>query len=181
MSSALDLRGVALATSRLSLRSFTAADAVDSFQAATPTLTRFMAWDPSPSLSAFAEVWGAWLPKMAAGTDLALVVRLTSTREFLGMVGLHQIGSAEPQIGIWIKEAAHGLGYGREAVPATIAWASQRMGAAGFIYPVAVKNAASRHLVESLGGALVGARELRKPSGVVLEEVVYKIPAKGQR
>jgi hypothetical protein len=55
------------------------------------------------------------------------------------------------------------------------------MGAAGFIYPVAVKNAASRHLVESLGGALVGARELRKPSGVVLEEVVYKILAKGQR
>jgi len=75
MFSALDLRGVALATSRLSLRSFTAADAVDSFQAATPTLTRFMAWDPSPSLSAFAEVWGAWLPKMApSGVVLEEVV-----------------------------------------------------------------------------------------------------------
>ena len=112
---------------------------------------------------------------MTAGTDLALVVRLASTGDFLGMVGLHHIGSPEPEIGIWIKEAAQGAGYGREAVAATIAWASQRIGAAAFIYPVAIENRPSRRLAERLGGSLVGTRELRKPSGV-LEEVVYRIP-----
>lgn len=180
MSQALDLRSIALTTSRLSVRSFTAADAADSFAAATPPLTRFMPWDPSPSLSAFAEVWRTWLPKMAAGTDLALVVRLRSTREFLGMAGLHCIDSGQPEIGIWIKEAAHGLGYGCEAVAAIIAWASERIGVAGFIYPVAVANAGSRRLAERLGGALVGTRELRKPSGVMLEAVVYRIPPTSQ-
>ena len=53
------------------------------------------------------------------------------------------------------------------------------MGAAGFIYPVAVANGPSRRLAESFGGALVGRRELRKPSGVLLDEVVYRIPAPG--
>jgi RimJ/RimL family protein N-acetyltransferase len=176
MPAASDLRALALTTARLSLRSFTAADAVDSFAAATPTLTRFMGWDPSPSLSTFADVWREWLPQMAAGTDLALVVRLASTGDFLGMVGLHHIGSPEPEIGIWIKEAAHGAGYGREAVAATIAWASQRIAAAAFTYPVAIENHSSRRLAERLGGRPIGTRELRKPSGVILEEVVYRIP-----
>jgi RimJ/RimL family protein N-acetyltransferase len=91
----------------------------------TPTLTHFMAWDPSPSLAAFAEIWRGWLPKMAAGTDLALTIRLQSTGEFMGMAGLLCIGQPEPEIGIWIKEAAHGAGYGREAVAAVVAWHSR--------------------------------------------------------
>ena len=176
MSPARDFRSVALATTRLSLRSFTAADAAESFAASTPTLTRFMRRDPSPSPASFAEVWREWLSQMAAGTDLALVVRLVRTQEFLGMAGLHHIGSPEPEIGIWIKETAHGAGYGREAVAAIVARASRESGVTGFIYPVAVANRPSRRLAESLGGTLVGTRELRKASGVVLEEVVYRIP-----
>jgi RimJ/RimL family protein N-acetyltransferase len=176
MSPSRDFRSVALATSRLSLRSLTPADAAESFAASTPALTRFMRWDPSPSPAAFAEVWRESLPQMAAGTDLAAVVRLRSTQEFLGMAGLHHIGNLEPEIGIWIKEAAHGAGYGREAVAAIVAWASRELGAAGFSYPVALANRPSRRIAESLGGTLVGTRELRKASGVVLEEVVYRIP-----
>jgi hypothetical protein len=51
------------------------------------------------------------------------------------------------------------------------------LGATAFTYPVAVDNRPSRHLAESLGGVLVGHRELRKTNGVVLPEVVYRIPA----
>jgi RimJ/RimL family protein N-acetyltransferase len=171
----VDLRSIALTSLRLSLRPFTAADAAESFAASTPTLTRFMSWDPSLSLEAFAEVWSEWLPRIASGTDLPLVVRRKTTGEFLGMAGLHHIGSPEPEVGIWIKEAAHGLGYGREAIAAIIAWASEKVGAAAVIYPVAVQNHPSRHLAESLGGTLVGTRQLQKPSGVVLDEVVYRI------
>jgi RimJ/RimL family protein N-acetyltransferase len=172
-----DLRAIEIRSTRLRLRSFRAEDAVESFAEATPTLTRFMGWDPSPSLAAFAEIWRDWLPMMAAGTDLSLTVRLQSTGEFLGMAGLHCIGQPEPEIGIWVKEAAHGEGYGREAVAAIIAWRSREAGTAGFTYPVVIENRRSRSLAESLGGQLVGTRELRKPSGVVLNEVVYLIPA----
>ena len=171
-----DLRHVALASPRLTLRSFTAADAADAFAHATPAITRFMAWDPSPSLAAFAEIWRTWLPKMAAGTEVSLVVRATSSGEFLGVVGLHEIGATEPAIGLWIKAAAQRSGYGREAIATTVAWASRELGAIAFVYPVSIANQPSRRLAESLGGTLIGTRQLHKPSGGVLDEVVYRIP-----
>ena len=36
----------------------------------------------------------------------------------------------------------------------------------------------SRRLAESLGGTVVGNRVLEKPSGVMLDEMVYRIPAR---
>jgi hypothetical protein len=45
------------------------------------------------------------------------------------------------------------------------------------IYPVAKQNLPSRRLAESLHGTIVAERNLRKSSGVVLDEVVYRIPA----
>jgi RimJ/RimL family protein N-acetyltransferase len=177
MSAESDLTSIELFANRLSLRTFTPADAPEIFAAVSPTLTRFMAWDPSPSPAAFAEVWHQWLPRMMAGTDLSLVIRLRASDEFLGVAGIHRIGTAEPEVGIWLKETAQGLGYGREAIGAIVKWAPAQIGAAALIYPVAKQNFPSRRLAESLHGTIVGERKLRKSSGVVLDEVVYRIPA----
>ena len=177
MRAAGDLRAISITSDRLHLHAFTPKDAAEAFALATPTLTRLMGWDPSPSLEAFSDIWRAWLPAMAAGTDLALAVRLNATGEFLGMAGLHRIDCPQPEIGIWIRESAHGLGNGREAVAAVIRWATASIGSAGFVYPVAIENGASRRLAESLGGVPAGTRVLEKPSGVTLDEVVYRIAA----
>jgi RimJ/RimL family protein N-acetyltransferase len=171
-----DLTSIELFANRLKLRTFTPADAPEIFAAVGPAITRFMSWDPSPSPAAFAEVWRQWLPRMTAGTDLSLVIRLRVTDEFLGVAGVHHIGSAEPEVGIWLKETAHGLGYGREAIAAIVQWTPAHIGAAALIYPVAKQNHPSRRLAESLYGTIVGERILRKPGGVVLDEVVYRIP-----
>ena len=181
MSAESDLTSIKLVANRLSLRTFTPADAPEIFAAVSPTITRFTAWDPSPSPAAFAEVWRQWLPRMTAGTDLSLVIRLRATDEFLGVAGIHCIGSAEPEVGIWLKETAHGLGYGREAIGAIVEWAPAQIRAAALIYPVAKQNLPSRRLAESLHGTIVGERKLRKSSGVVLDEVVYRIPAATDR
>jgi RimJ/RimL family protein N-acetyltransferase len=170
-----DLRAIALTSRRLELKSFSPADAPDSFAVTTSTLTRYMGWLPSTSPEAFAEVWREWLLQMKAGTDVYLVIRLKVTGDFLGMVGLHGIGPP-PTIGIWVKEAAHGLGYGREAVAAAIGWASGQVGANDFIYPVAALNLPSRRLAESLGGVIAGNNKIRRQDGAFLEEVVYRIP-----
>jgi RimJ/RimL family protein N-acetyltransferase len=58
-----------------------------------------------------------------------------------------------------------------------MAWAARAFAVASFEYPVAVENRRSRRVAESLGGVLAETRMLRKPSGVVLDEVVYRIPA----
>jgi RimJ/RimL family protein N-acetyltransferase len=171
-----DLTIVALSSDRLSLQSFNPDDALEIFSEATPRIARYMTWDTAQSLEAFADVWQEWLRGMASGVELYLVVRQTSTKLFLGVAGLHRIGSPEPEVGIWIKEAAQGGGYGRETIAAICRWASAYVGAVALIYPVVVQNQPSRRLAESLHGVACGERKLRKSSGVIFDEIVYRIP-----
>jgi RimJ/RimL family protein N-acetyltransferase len=175
MARQLDFSTVAFTSHRLSLRAFTAADAGEAFDAAGAAVTRFMSWEPSPSLEAFADVWREWLPRMRAGIELHLVLRLLPSGEFLGVAALHDIGNGEPEIGIWLKESAHGLGYGREAIAAMVAWACAHLGAKFVIYPVVEINHPSRRLAESLSGVIAGHRVLKK-ANASSDEVVYCIP-----
>jgi RimJ/RimL family protein N-acetyltransferase len=175
-----DLSATAFTSERLTLRAFAADDAPEAFRFATPAITRFMSWEPSPSLTAFAEIWQQDLMRTRVGSDLSLVLRLRSTAEFIGVAGVHRIGNPEVETGIWIKEAAHGLGYGREAIAAIVKWGAATIGAAAFIYPVAEQNHASRRLAERLGGVVVGNRVLNKPNGVQFNQLVYRIPARNE-
>ncbi|HVJ41452.1 MAG TPA: GNAT family N-acetyltransferase [Dongiaceae bacterium] len=133
------------------MRTFTAEDAPEIFRCITPSLTRFMAWEPPPSIDAFAEVWRHWLSAMECGEELYFVVRLGRApgretllpmsmeygySEYLGLVGLHDIGSRRPELGLWIKEAAQRRGFGREALGLVTSWASTTLVPESFIYPV---------------------------------------------
>jgi RimJ/RimL family protein N-acetyltransferase len=79
--------------------------------------------------------------------------------------------AASPEVGLWLKESAHGQGFGREIVAAVAEWGHTALGKESFIYPVAVQNAASRRIAEFLNGEVVGNRTNPK-----YESVVYRIP-----
>jgi RimJ/RimL family protein N-acetyltransferase len=158
------------------LKSFTDDDAREAFEAATPTIARFMTWEPAPSLEAFAPIWQSWIRKMRAGTDVSFVVRGKPSLEFLGAAGLHNTDAAEPEAGIWIKESQHGYGYGRKAVAMIVAFAASDLGKRAIVYPVVKQNDPSRRLAESLGGRIIGTRILRKAGGIEHPEVVYRTP-----
>jgi len=79
--------------------------------------------------------------------------------------------SVSPELGLWLKESAHGQGFGREVVAALVAWGHATFGKGSFIYPVAVQNTASRRIAEKLYGEIIGT--LTKPK---YECVVYRIP-----
>jgi RimJ/RimL family protein N-acetyltransferase len=166
------LPDISLASERLDLRPFGPEDASEAFAAITPALTRFMNWEPPATPEAFAEVWRAWLPAMAAGTDLHFVIRSRSRGEFLGLAGLHGIDHAAPELGVWIKQTAHGHGYGREAVATLIAWTSPRFDIDHFVWPVAEANLPSRRLAEALGGTIVGSAPRAEYTAAI-----YRIPA----
>jgi RimJ/RimL family protein N-acetyltransferase len=172
----MDLCSTSLSSSRVVLRSFRPEDAREVFAAATPMLARYMSWDPAPCLDTFEKIWRGWLPLMAKGSDLHLVVRLGASEEFLGMAGLHNIGASEPDAGIWIKEAKHGNRYGRDAVAAVVLFAARPLGKKAVLYPVAEENGPSRRLAQSLNGKIIGKRLLRKSSGIEYPQVVYRIP-----
>jgi RimJ/RimL family protein N-acetyltransferase len=95
----MDLSSISLRPNHLLLTAFVPTDAPDAFAGATPTLSRYV-WDLAPSPEAFEQIWRSWLPMMVAGTDVSIAVRLASTYEFLGMVGLHPIDEPEPEPGI---------------------------------------------------------------------------------
>jgi RimJ/RimL family protein N-acetyltransferase len=161
---------IGISTERVTLRPFDDGDAPETFAAITPGLTRFMNWEPPPSLEKFAEVWRSWLSAMNTGSELYFVIR--ASQEFVGIAGLHGLGEDQPELGLWIKEAAQGNGYGQEAMAALLAWASERFGPSAFKWPVAVDNAPSRRLAEKLDGVLVGTFDRPKYAGVL-----YQVPA----
>jgi hypothetical protein len=73
--------------------------------------------------------------------------------------------------GLWLRESAHGQGFGREVVTALVEWGHATLGKESFIYPVAVQNTASRRIAESLNGLVIGKRTNPK-----YDSVVYRIP-----
>lgn len=157
---------------RLSIKPFAPGDADDAFGFITPTLTRYLSFEPAASPTVFENIWREWLKKIDAGVDFAFTIRDRESGMFLGLAGLHRTGDPEPELGIWIREDRHGNAYGREAVQAVARWAATMFAPSGFTYPVAVDNSPSRRLVEALGGQVIGTRTSPK-----YESVVYRVPA----
>ncbi|AOM85154.1 GNAT family N-acetyltransferase [Acinetobacter baumannii] len=166
----MTLNTVTLSTQRLILKPFTANDADETYNCITPTLTRYMAWDPQPRHE-FDQTWSNWLKNFALGTEIIFVIRETSSQVFIGLVGLHRIQTSNPELGIWIREDYHYHGYGREAVTAVAKWAIDFVKPDFFVYPVAEDNYPSRKIAESLGGKVVS-----KFTGPKYELVTYEIP-----
>lgn len=162
----------ALQTARLLLRPFSATDAEEVFGGITPTLTRYMAFEPPASKTAFEAIWREWIHAMHAGTECTFVIRQRHTGRFIGIVALHGATEHEPELGIWVHEREHGQGYGREAVAAVVHWGDARHSPAAYRYPVAEDNAASRRLAEGLGGQVIGTETATK-----FASVIYRIPA----
>ena len=138
----------------------------------TPGIARFMPWEP-PSWSEYRdrstpESAGIQTPNKFVGLRHPAA---RSIRECLGMASLEDADSVSPELGLWLKESAHGQGFGREVVAALVEWGHATLGKGSFIYPVAVQNTASRQIAESLHGEIIGNRTNPK-----YDSVVYTIP-----
>jgi RimJ/RimL family protein N-acetyltransferase len=165
-----------ITSARLTLRAFSAADAAESFAEANARIAKYMSWNPPASAGEYQTIWKAQLFNMKAGRELSLVIRLTSTNEFIGRAGLHPANSTLLETGIWIKESAQGRGFGREAVAAVIKWASETFHPSGFLYPVVDENIPSRRLAEALGGEIIGTRHRQKAGDKDRKLLLYRIP-----
>lgn len=119
---------VHIESERLSIRPFSADDADASFRCITPSLTRFMSWEPPANRDDFDRIWLSWLPTIVEGTDFVFAIRHRDDRNFLGLAGLHRVRTASAELGIWIREDFHQQGFGREAVGLVARWASLALG-----------------------------------------------------
>ncbi len=171
--SAVDLANVIIESERLRLLSLTERYTESIFESFTPDITRYMLPKAPESLSETEAFVASAIDGFERGTDLHLVIIGRATSEFFGVCGLHD--REEPELGIWLKKPAHGLGYGREAIAALIDWATQHLIFDYLIYPVDRRNTPSLKIPESLGGKVIGERTERSQSGVELDELVYAL------
>ena len=160
---------IVIQSPRLQLSQFQMADAPEVFECITPAISRFMPWEP-PSWSEY--VTRCEKRMQAPEPDkFSFVIRRLDNRECLGMASFEDADSVSPEVGLWLKESAHGQGFGREVVAALVQWGHATLGKKSFIYPVAVQNIASRRIAESLHGEIISSRTNPK-----YDSVVYRIP-----
>ena len=160
---------IVIQSPRLQLSQFQMMDAQDVFRCITPAIAKFMPWEP-PS-------WSEYLARCQKRVQapepnqFSFVIRRLDNRECLGMASFEGADFVSPELGLWLKESAHGQGFGREVVAALVEWGHATLGKGSFIYPVAIQNTASRRIAENLHGEIIGNRTNPK-----YDSVIYRIP-----
>src|SRR5258707_14103147 len=144
---------IVIQSSRLQLSQFQITDAQEVFACITPSIARFMRWEP-PSWSEYIARCEGRLQAPEPNT-FSFVIRRRDSKECLGMTAVEECDTESPELGLWMKESAHGQGFGREVVAAGAEWAHKNLEKKSFIYPVTVENTASRAIGERLHGEII--------------------------
>ena len=172
----LDFRGVVINAERVRLQAINRAFTEEIYQNFTPEITEYMM--PAPpaeraDTEAFVE---SALLALDRRDDLHLIICLRDGGEFLGVCGLYSRGHpTEPELGIWLKKAAHGHGYGLEAITALKKWAESQLEYERLLFPVDRRNTPSRRIPEKLGGRIIAEKKMTSMSGTELDLVILGI------
>lgn len=172
----MDLRGVEIRTERLLLTPLSHDYAESIFHEFSPEVTAFMFPAPAKDISETRAFIDRALENLRNGSHLTMAVLDGETGEFLGCTGLHELGAASPELGVWLKTSAHGNHYGYEAVRALVVWAAEYLSCSTLKYPVDERNIPSRRIPERLGGSIVGRVTETSMSGRELQLLEYAIP-----
>jgi RimJ/RimL family protein N-acetyltransferase len=172
-----ELVSIVIETPRLVMRPVNRDYAAEIFAGFTPEICRHMFPQPPSQIGVTLDFINRSRTTMAACEELAVSVFARTDGVFLGGAGLHDLGSGKPEAGIWIKEAAHGHGFGLEAVEGLISWAAQTLGGRAIRYPVMIVNWPSRRIPARLGGTIVRQFQKANAAGIIRDLVEYVIPA----
>jgi RimJ/RimL family protein N-acetyltransferase len=166
---------IAIETERLLLLPTDERYAQPVFENFTPEITTLMFPAPPQAIEETIDFLRSARTSNEVGTDLQVVILHAESREFLGHGGLHHIDTPTPEIGIWIKKAAHRHGYGLEAVRGLASWALANLTFDYLIYPVDRRNAPSRRIPEDLNEAIAREYTQINASGAELDLLEYRI------
>jgi RimJ/RimL family protein N-acetyltransferase len=143
----------------------------------TAEITTYMFPAPARTIDETLAFLRSARASMEAGKEIEVVILNRDTEEFLGHGGLHHVDTRTPELGIWIKKAAHGNGYGMEAIAGLAGWADANLAFDYLIYPVDRRNVASRRIPEALGGVVAAEYTRTSASGNLLDLLEYRIDA----
>lgn len=169
-----DCRDFMLTTERLIIQPYR-----DSFLEAyytefTDEITKYQYPDSFSDINAADEILSGFVKAMEQGDMLELVI-LTRDGEFVGSMEVFDIKEKTPEVGIWLKESAHGKGYGYEALRGLIDDLNSTGKYQYYIYEVDIRNAPSTHLVEKFCFEKVACEEITTKTGKTLHSQTYHI------
>lgn len=168
---------IKIESERLCLMPVTMKDAKEIAEHFTPKITTYM-WPATPkSVKEIQQHIQIQRKKMRQFEEIMLVIWDKTKNEFLGIAAIHKTKSNTPELGIWLKQAAHGHHYGQEAMQALKAWAENHLIYEYLKYPVDKRNTPSIKLALALGGQIGDAYIKLAENGNPLDEVEYRFKA----
>lgn len=166
-------------TQRLILRPFSDLYLEDYQREFTAEVTKYQYPDPFPDREAARRALSGFVEEMERGEMLELVI-LSWEEEFLGSLEVFGLREEAPELGLWLKKAAWGKGYGYEALKGILAV----LGKAGkypfFLYEADVRNTPSIRLVEKFPFEKGGCEDVTTESGKRLTLQAYHVCNPGQ-
>lgn len=172
----VDLTALSIDGDRVSLRSIDESYAPSIFEEFSEDITHFMLPKPAEKIEETLSFVSESVARMKEGWDLVFVILKKENEKFLGCCGFHGRGNPRtPELGIWLRKAAHGRKYGREAIRIVSHWALENLDFDYLIYPVDRENIPSRKIPESMGGIVYEKRKVKTMRGGFLDEVVFKL------
>lgn len=125
------------------------------FKEFTEEITRYMRPCAPKKLSEIETFIHETTERIENNQELVVTILKQESQEFLGCAGIHEVDRKDPELGIWLKKAAHGNKYGLETIAALKSWADTNLSYEYCRYPVDRANIASRKIPEALGGKVV--------------------------
>ena len=171
----MNLLDIIIETDRLLLKPIHVDYLNDIFNEFTLEITKYMYPKPAENKEETFEFINGSIKKMIKGTDLQMVIINKLNKEFIGCIGLHNINTLEPELGIWTKKSSHNNGFGLEAMTGLIDWTHKNIKFNYLVYPVDKRNIASRKLPEKNNGKIMKENKTVGMAGNLLDEYVYWI------
>lgn len=165
---------VILQTERLCIRPFDFSYLEAYYKEFSDEITRLQYPDSFPDMEAARETVSEFVQEMEQGNMLELVI-LSKEGEFIGSMEAFGIREEAPEVGLWLKKAAHGNGYGYEALKALIEYLDSFRVYTHYIYEADVRNQPSIHLVHKFSHKKKGCEEIVTESGKKLNLEMYYI------
>jgi len=170
-----DISTLQIETERLTLKPISLDFAEDIFREFTSEITEYMYPKPNENLEETQKFIQKAMQTDIEKSELHLVIQ-NKNGEFLGMIGLHELNTENPEFGIWLKKSAHGNKFGQEAALVFKIWTDKHLNYQNLIYPVDHRNIGSKKVAEFFGG-ISDQKITNKMSGngKTLEIVEYQI------
>ncbi|MDM1384424.1 GNAT family N-acetyltransferase [Myroides marinus] len=144
-------RDINFSSDRLSYQVVNDSYKEDIFNALTPTVAKFLPFIPTGKIEDTQGFIDYSLDVLDKGTDITLIAVDKDTKEFIGCCGIHDINPESISLGIWLKEAAFGKGYGQELIKALESYVNENLDVDYLIYNVEKDNHGSIKIAEKLG------------------------------